>query len=932
MKRDGSALMLRYARDSRLMNRKLAFFSRFCLCLIFVLLPLESVSQSLDSPPLIASVSVVVDGQSTGEDLESLIPIKKGEPFSFKRISSSIKHIYKTGLFSEIQVAREGEQEVHLTFFLKKKLIARRIIFQANKKLPHAKLRDNLLSLREGTFFSEPKLGKAVEELKEILAHEGFFHPEIETFTKKDPKTSSFDVFFKIISFKKFIIEEINFSGEMVIPEEELLGEMKSQEGKEYIPSLLEEDITRLKELLYSLEYQRAEIEAGDVKFDEQEGSVSLSLSIIPHEKIEIDVRGARVPLELLRPIWEARIFEEWGLTEGEAKILDHMRKKGFLFASVTSSIQKENNRMRVIHTVTPNKKHDIISVSYNGLDYFTPSQLEAELVSGEGTSFLNWIDGERLFKLPEEIKFLYKSKGFPNAQVDFVFLGKGRRVKVQFQIQEGNQQKIKSISFEGTQLFEPGDLFEKISTFENGPFFPLNIQKDIEKLESLYLNQGFRGTEVVARVEKVEEDLFSVSFIIEEGEKVKIEKIVIAGNVATNRKAILRELRVKEGDFAYSDRISESKRRLERLGIFTTVKIEEISLSPKSENLVINVREGQRNYAGLGLGVESETKPREFAVWNSPFRLRGIAEIIRSNVFGSAGQVSLVGQLSLREKRVVMTWEQPYFFGLPLQTYLNAWLEQEGRESFTYDRQGVSLTTIKPVSEKTLLLATLQWAETTLIDLQIEPNEVDRQFFPYSATSVSGSVIWDRRDDLFNPERGTFFSFVLERAFPLLEEESDYIKTFFKSQYFIPVLPGLTFSLNSRLGLGGGKKDIPIHERFFAGGSNSFRGARFDELGPVDEESGKPVGGEALLLLNVELTFPLVSGVKNLKGAVFYDIGNVFLRTDDISLASLENAAGFGIRYKTPLGPVRLELGWNLDVPQEERKARFYITIGNVF
>ncbi len=141
-----------------------------------------------------------------------------------------------------------------------------------------------------------------------------------------------------------------------------------------------------------------------------------------------------------------------------------------------------------------------------------------------------------------------------------------------------------------------------------------------------------------------------------------------------------------------------------------------------------------------------------------------------------------------------------------------------------------------------------------------------------------------------------------------------------------------MTFSLNSRLGLGGGKEDIPIHERFFAGGSNSFRGARFDELGPVDEESGKPVGGEALLLLNVELTFPLVSGVKNLRGAVFYDIGNVFSRANDISLASLENAAGFGIRYKTPLGPVRLELGWNLDVPQEERKARFYITIGNVF
>jgi outer membrane protein assembly complex protein YaeT len=881
---------------------------------------------------LIAGVSVVVDGQSSEEDLERLIPIKIGDPFSLKTVNSSIKQIYKTGLFSEIQVVKEGERAVHLTFFLTRKIIARRIIFQTKEKLPLAKLRDNLLSLREGSFFSEQQLEKASEELKEALVHAGFFHPEIEAFTKKDPKSSSVDVFFRIVSFKKYVVREINFTGEMVIPEEKLIKEMKTKKGKEYIPSVLEEDIARLEDLLYSLEYQRAEIVSEDVTFNEREGSVSLSLNIIPHEKIEIEVRGAKVPLELLRPIWETRIFEEWGLTEGEAKILDHMRKKGFLFASVTSSIQKENNRMRVIHTVTPKEKYDIVGVSYNGLNYFTPSQLEAELAARKGTSLLNWIDGERLFKLPEEIKSLYKSRGFPNAQADFVFIGKGRKVSALFQIQEGNQQKIKSIFFEGAQLFEPGDLFEQISSFENGPFFALNVQKDIEKLESLYLNQGFRGTKVVARVEEAEEGLFSVSFIIEEGEKVRIEKIVVTGNVATNRKTILRELRVKEGDFAYSDRISDSKRRLERLGIFTTVKIEEISLSPESENLVINVREGKRNYAGLGLGIESETKPREFAVWNSPFRLRGIAEIIRSNVFGSAGQASLVGQLSLREKRVVLTWEQPYFFGLPLQTYLNAWLEQEGRESFTYDREGMSLTTIKSVSEKTLLLATLEWAETTLIDLQIEPNEVDRQFFPYSATSISGSVIWDRRNDLFNPERGSFFSLVLERAFPLFEVESNYVKSFFKSQNFITVLHGLTFSLTSRLGLGGGKMDIPIHERFFAGGSNSFRGARFDELGPVDEESGKPVGGKALLLLNFELTFPLVSGFRNLRGAVFYDIGNVFVKANDVSLASLKNAAGFGIRYKTPLGPVRLELGWNLDVPKEERKARFYITIGNVF
>ncbi|MGB2845364.1 MAG: outer membrane protein assembly factor, partial [Candidatus Aminicenantaceae bacterium] len=359
---------------------------------------------------------------------------------------------------------------------------------------------------------------------------------------------------------------------------------------------------------------------------------------------------------------------------------------------------------------------------------------------------------------------------------------------------------------------------------------------------------------------------------------------------------------------------------------------IEEIPISSERENLVVSVREGERNYASLGIGLETRSEPQTFAIWNNPLRLRGTGEYIRSNIFGSAAQLSLVGQFSLKEKRGVFSWEQPYFFGIPLQTYLNVWLEQDERKSFTYDRQGVSLTAIKPITENILFLTTLRYARTTLIDLDIEESEVDRRHQPFSATSVSGSFLWDRLDDPFNPKKGTFFSFVLEWAYPLFNAESDYLKTFLKYQHFIPIFPGVTVSATSRLGLGGGSKPIPIHERFFGGGSNSFRGEKFDELGPKDQTSLKPIGGEALMLLNIEMTFPLLSAIKNLSGALFYDTGNVFEGVKQFSLGSFQDAVGFGIRYKTPLGPVRLELGWNLSEPREERKAIFFITIGNVF
>jgi outer membrane translocation and assembly module TamA len=135
---------------------------------------------------------------------------------------------------------------------------------------------------------------------------------------------------------------------------------------------------------------------------------------------------------------------------------------------------------------------------------------------------------------------------------------------------------------------------------------------------------------------------------------------------------------------------------------------------------------------------------------------------------------------------------------------------------------------------------------------------------------------------------------------------------------------------MTARLGLAKGR--IPIHERFFAGGSNSFRGAAFDELGPKDPMSGKPVGGKALILFNFGLTFPIIPAFENLYGTLFFDKGNVFERRRQVSLGGLRDALGLGLKYKTPLGPIRLELGWNLNPAFGEKRFIGFITIGNVF
>jgi len=805
-----------------------------------------------------------------------------------------------------------------------------KIYFLSKEEIPDKKLKDDLDSVREGASFSEGKLSRAVEELKSIMGREGYFSPEIRTFTEKDVETSSVSVFFEIRFLKRYMVKKIRFLGQVVLPETELKEEMRTKENEMYVPSLLEKDLSILEQLYDTADYRRAEIDIESIDFDEKEEEVSIVLKVTPHERMEIEIRGADVPMKLIRPIWEERIFEEWGLAEGKAKIINYLREKGYIFSFVYASIEREEEKMRVVYSVDLGKKYKIQDISFEGVEYFTPSELKEALGIREKLPFVPWLSGPRLFELPREIEALYKREGFYETSVDLNFITEDKKVKAVYYIQEGKQAKIENVSIMGARVLERETLLEKISSFEGGPFFLPSIQRDVEKLEDFYRDQGVRGTEIKSLVDNVGADLYSVLFEIEEGPKVRIDKVIITGNKITKKGIILRELRIKEGDYAYYESIRETKRRLEKLGIFSEIRVEEVPISQEKENLIISVREGDRNYISLGLGFETKNDPRTLAIWDNAIRLRGTAEFIRNNIFGSASQISLVGQFSLKEKRGVISWEQPYLFGLPLQTFVNAWLEREERKSFSFDRRGISVTSIKSFSESWLFLTTLRWVRTTLFNLQIAESEVDRQQSPYSVSSISGSIIWDGRDDPFNPERGSFFSFALEWAYALFRSESDFIKNFIKFQNFLPVYPGITFSSTFRLGLGRGQ--IPIHERFFAGGSNSFRGEEFDEMGPRDPGSLKPVGGKALILLNFELSFPLFPSFKDLSGVFFYDKGNVFAQRHDFRLASFRGAIGIGMRYRTPLGPIRIELGWNLNAAPEEKKILAFITIGNVF
>lgn len=883
------------------------------------------------APARVGEIAIVLDGRAAPAEMTKLTSLRPGDPFSAFAVSEAVKQIFSTGLFSDVQVFRSGGADVDLTFRLTRRLLLRNVRFRGRTGLSSRRLNEALASLRADVYFSESSLDKGVGEIKASLEQEGYFQPRIRTSVARDARGPEVDVTFDISCGARYTISDIRFEGAGQLAPDDLRKLMKTREGRPYSLTGLGRDLQRIRDAYLGLGYPRASVEPAPESFFIEEGTVLLRIKIDPGERVEIVISGARVPVSLLQPLWQAPIFEEWGMSEGEARILGELRARGYIFASVRSSIEKIEGGIRVHHRTSPGKKYRITQLQFEGNRYLSAEVIKSQLLVSESVRLLGGIDGKRVFELPPEIEFLYQAQGFADVQVNLHFREADSRAVATYTIEEGKQRRARRVEFEGVGLVDEVALRRQIGLAPGGPYFAPSVQRDIQILEAYYLSQGIRGTRIEAQAEPAADYEFDVRFSVREGVPTRIQGVFISGNLVTRQATILKELKIREGEPARAGGIAATRASLEKLAVFSEVTVDEVPLAPGTENLVVRLREGERNYVGLGVGLETRDELQTSSILAADLRPRATAEFMRSNLFGSAAHLSLVSQFSLAEKRLIVSWEQPYFlFGLPLPTYINGWIEEEDRVSFGYRREGVSLSTIKPAFWGLTVLGAVRYARTTLHFLSVAENEIDREFSPYSATSVEASLIREKRDDAFNPLRGHFSSLSLQYAFPLFATESDFLKLAFKHQrYFSPgrrVVLGGTF----RLGLGMGR--MPIHERFFAGGSNSFRGQEFDDLGPKDQQSAMPVGGKAMVLFNLEAVFPLLADVPELGGALFYDAGNVFANRNDLRLGGLEHAVGLGVRYRTPLGPVRLELGWNLTDPARKGKPIVYVTIGNIF
>jgi outer membrane protein insertion porin family len=430
------------------------------------------------------------------------------------------------------------------------------------------------------------------------------------------------------------------------------------------------------------------------------------------------------------------------------------------------------------------------------------------------------------------------------------------------------------------------------------------------------------------------------------EGPQLTVDRVIVRGNRRTESEVIRRTIEVRPGDPVSDARLLQAERTLYRLGIFSRVDVEfaRPGLETETRDVVIRVEEGKPRSLTYGVGFDSEDG------------VRGLLGFTHNNIGGQAYTLRTDLRLAQRNSRFRALFDQPYVFKYPVPLTSSIFYEegQVGRDAFEVTRYGARTEASRNYESRRVGLG-LDYRVVELKELAEGTglNELERKDRPVQIASIFPSFFWDRRDDPLLATRGWSSLAQLQYAFPALGSQANFVKLFLQQTQYLGV--GRAGVVAASLRAGGieafnelapddpdvtndlASRNVFISERFFAGGSTTHRAYDRDELGirgeslllPENETNFVPIGGNGLLLFNLEYRFPIAGAFG---GTVFYDVGNVWADWREIDPGEIKSGVGLGVRYLSPIGPLRVDVGYKLDREDGEDAYAVYLSFGNPF
>ena len=757
--------------------------------------------------------------------------------------------------------------------------------------------------------------------------------------------------------------------------------------GKPYTPERISEATKLMKNTLTKQRRLASSIHEDPPQYNAATNRVDVSFKVELGPVVTVRTVGPRLTaipfpagrqMKKLIPIYSEGTVDRDLVEEGQRNLTDYFEKKGFYDAKVTINYQKQPDQILIVYTIDRGKKHKVDRIFFNGNYELTAKELMDQVTVKKSHILTHGRVSQKLLKQSAaNIEALYRDRGYEEVKVKERTIDHEPKIDVAFDIEEGTQTMVEDVEVSGNQNIVYGQLTApKGFQLRSGvPFSPRKLAEDRNRISANYLNRGYLNAEVKTAVTKNPGDphRVTVSYAITENQLVRIGEVAYLGQKNTRLSLLRRTAKIPPETPMRRDQMLAAESQLYDLNIFdwSSVGPRKPITDQSEEVALVKVHEAKRNEITYGFGFEVSHRGgniptgtvalpggggaiglggNQIAPSQSTFASpRGSVEFNRRNMRGLGETASASILVSRLDQRALTTYTQPYFIGSEWQSLSSFSVERNSENPlFTAGLGDLSFQVERLISRKfnTRLQLRYDFNKTILSHLIVPQLVLDRDRHVLLST-WSATLIRDTRDKPLDAHHGSFSTVNFGITPTAFGSSANFAKLFGQYAYYKPV-HSLVLANSIRLGFATpfSGSFVPTSQLFFSGGGTSLRGFPIDEAGPqrlvpfcnvLKGHSGcvnvtVPVGGRELFILNSEARFPL--GItKALGGVVFYDGGNVFSAINVNNFVNnYSNTVGVGLRYATPIGPVRFDIGRNLNPVPGINPLQYYITIGQAF
>lgn len=869
------------------------------------------------------------------------LTLRPHQPFRLVDVRRLIQQLYEKALASDVIVEAEEKPEgVILRLHLTPQPRIGRVGFEGADPEAVEQILPRLGEVDPGTRLTPRVLDRAAEEIVSWYQAQGFFDCEVTPTVSLTDEGRTAHVTFVVKPGTLATVGDVRVVGDLAFDAADLLNRMQTRKGAPYRALALQDDLRLIRQIHLERGYLSPQVSQPRLARDAETNTVSIEIVVRSGPLVRVKVEGIELSPEehrRLLPILRQGGLDEATLEEGRLALLDYVQREGFFFARVTVSHSGEGTQQTVTYTVDRGRKYKLQDIRIEGANSLTWADVAPRAGSRLGGFLTRGLTSHDLMERDREaILEALRHHGYRNARVVASRLAvslKKEDLIIVYVVEPGSQYTIGEIAFVGPSAQLETELREQIGLRQGDIFSESRVSEAATRLLTYYHERGYAEVEIRPETVELPESRVRLVFHVTEGKKLSIGRILIRGAERTSEAAIHRYLTFRQGDVLRPDWLKQSEENLYATGAFRRVSIT-AERSPSAtegtnaRTIVVDVSEAPRNQMTYGFGFRTDDGPR------------GLFEITNTNLFGHLWTGSFRLRGSRREQLGQISYTDPRPFGHDVPVLFSLLFQRQQEVAFDASRATILGQVEKRLAEKSFLFFRYNFSNVIISNVT-QPEELRRQDTTVQLGRISVTYLRDMRDDPLDPAKGDVTTLDLALVARALGGSESFVRFYGEHArvHPIPLLPDTFFALDVRVGLAwpyGSSFAVPISERFFAGGSTTLRGFGFEQAGPRAPDPNRPgqtrpIGGNALAILNGELRFPLLRALR-LHGAAFYDGGNVFARVSDFRLRDFSHTVGVGLRIKTPIGPLRLD--WGILVRRQPGipRTQLHATFGNPF